>query len=360
MISLRLKIDPLPIAEPLVVRLRESARDILDCDAVLIERSTGRREYDYQGFSLSVYAPEDEPMDGDVILMFPEQRTAHRLIRANSQHNTLLVTEQCDQLCVMCSQPPKKHHVDLFDHFSAAIRLAPPGAFIGLSGGEPLLHKERLWRFLSEAATTRPDLRFHILTNGQHFTLSDTDHLEAIGDRVLWGIPLYAASADLHDHIVGKRGAFEQLQRNLTVLAKSGSAIELRTVVMRQNWESLGGLARYVLTRLPFINSWSLMQLENIGYGRQNWDISFQDTSTDFGQLTAAINSATAAGIRTSLFNFPLCTVPAPYRRFAPSTISDWKRKYLPDCAKCTKRPDCGGFFEWYSQEKGFAEMGPL
>ncbi len=80
-------------------------------------------------------------MDGDVILMFPEQRTAHRLIRANSQHNTLLVTEQCDQLCVMCSQPPKKHHVDLFDQFSAAIRLAPPHAFIGLSGGEPCFTK---------------------------------------------------------------------------------------------------------------------------------------------------------------------------------------------------------------------------
>ena len=62
---------------------------------------------------------------GDVLLVDPKREVAQRLIRAASEHNTLLVTERCDQLCIMCSQPPKKHHVDLFPLFLQVALLAP-------------------------------------------------------------------------------------------------------------------------------------------------------------------------------------------------------------------------------------------
>src|SRR5690606_40913863 len=60
---------------------------------------------------------------------------------ADSRHNTLLVTERCDQLSVMCSQPPKKQHTDLFPLLKQACLLAPKGATIGFSGGEPTLYQ---------------------------------------------------------------------------------------------------------------------------------------------------------------------------------------------------------------------------
>ena len=49
-------------------------------------------------------------LDGDVVLVHPSADRPgriERLLRAGSPHNTLLVTERCDQLCVMCSQPPR-------------------------------------------------------------------------------------------------------------------------------------------------------------------------------------------------------------------------------------------------------------
>ena len=203
--------------------------------------------------------------------------------------NTLLITEQCDQLCVMCSQPPKKHHVDFFDQFAIAAKLAPSGAYIGISGGEPLLHKERLFEFLVSTAAARPDLRFHILTNAQHFEADDLKRLDEIGlERVLWGIPLYACDEELHDGIVGKPGAFHRLERNLAFLTRAGASVELRTVVMQQNWNALPALAGYIATRLPIVSVWALMQLERIGYGRMNWRKTFKDTSTDFSALTSA------------------------------------------------------------------------
>jgi hypothetical protein len=51
---------------------------------------------------------------GDIVVVDPQKKIVERLIRAQSLHNTFLITERCDQLCVMCSQPPKKFHIDRF------------------------------------------------------------------------------------------------------------------------------------------------------------------------------------------------------------------------------------------------------
>ncbi|WP_245461255.1 hypothetical protein [Rhizobium sp. WSM1325] len=49
------------------------------------------------------------------------------------------------------------------------------------------------------------------------------------------GIPLYAAEEELHDTIVKKQGAFDRPIQSFAMLFEAGAAIELRTVVMRQN-----------------------------------------------------------------------------------------------------------------------------
>jgi len=299
MIELRLKVDPLPIVVPMVIRLNDGPSDANgQHDAFLVEVTGERREYDFNGFSLGVYAGIDEDMDGDVLLLLPGQGSAHRLIRAQSEHNTFLVTEQCDQLCVMCSQPPKKYHHDMFEHFALAALLAPIGATIGISGGEPLLHKYQLFEMLSHVMTGRPDIRFHVLTNAQHLNVGDIETLSDLGwDRVLWGVPIYSATADVHDRIVGKEGAFRSLERGLATLLRAGASVELRTVVLQQNWDDLPALADFVSTRLSAVSFWAVMQLERIGYGRMNWMTSFKDTSTDFDALARALDIAGARGM---------------------------------------------------------------
>ncbi len=359
MIDLRLRIDEIPIDQPCIVRLRKEAAES-EHDATLIETDEASQTFDLAGYSLRVHCGPATDLDGDVLLLVPGRQSAHRLVRARSRHNTFLVTEQCDQLCVMCSQPPKKYHVDLFDQFTAAALLAPQGARITISGGEPLLHKQRLFQLLIASAKARPDISFHILTNGQFFDLDDIPVMDEAGrDRILWGIPLYASQAELHDFIVGKPGAFSRLMQSFEILMKAGAAVELRTVVLQQNWDAFPDLASYVSTRLPFIDVWAIMQLENIGYGRMNWAHSFKDTSLDFAHLRRAINLTIGRGIQTLLYNFPLCSVPPQYRYLAPGTISDWKNKFLKQCDGCSLRSTCGGFFEWYNIDQGFGGLSP-
>lgn len=298
-------------------------------------------------------------VDGDVVLVHPLEGRVDRLFRAGSTHNTLLVTERCDQLCVMCSQPPKKTHIDRFDHFEAACLLAAPGTLIGVSGGEPTLYKDRLLTMIERVLGARDDLAFHVLTNAQHFEEEDIARLrDPLFTRVVWGVPLYAPEPPLHDRLVGKEGAFERLEHSLERLLLAGARIELRTVVMTENAIQLGTLARRIASRLRFIEVWSLMQLENIGYARRRWPDLYFDHAADFKPVATALDIAALHGVAARLFNFPLCSVPEPYRAQAPASISDWKRKYSLACEMCSARDACCGFFEWHPQEQ--MEVRPL
>ena len=313
------------------------------------------------GTAFTLAGADPSQIDGDVLLVVPSRGLAHRLIRARSSHNTLLVTERCDQLCVMCSQPPKARHVDMFPYLEAAALLAPQGTRIGLSGGEPTLYKDQLLGFLERTAAARPDLSFHILTNAQHLEAADLPRLQRLRHvPILWGIPIYASRADVHDSVVRKAGAHHRTIESLGLLCRAGAAIELRTVLLKENLVELPALARLIAARLPFVDVWAIMQLESIGFGRKNWDGLFVDNSVRFSEIAEALSYARSRGIETLLYNFPLCTVPESYRRFAPRTISDWKQRYLEGCQGCAERDRCCGFFEWYPEGRGFTELGHL
>jgi His-Xaa-Ser system radical SAM maturase HxsC len=296
----------------------------------------------------------------DVILVDPDAGRIERLLRRGSEHNTLLVTERCDQLCVMCSQPPKKSHDDRFALLEQACLLAEHGSLIGISGGEPTLFKPQLLTMLDAVLSSRPDLNFHILSNGQHFSADDIGCLsEEHFRRVAWGIPLYASSSSLHDRIVAKAGAFERLLESFDYLLQSAARIELRTVLMRDNLGQLPDLARYVSINLPFVEQWSIMGLEHVGFAKSRWESLYVDVRHDFEPFEVALDQAHLRGIQAKVFNIPLCHLPAEFRHFAVASISDWKRRYAPRCDDCRVKSDCSGFFEWHP-EKLIADVTPL
>lgn len=292
---------------------------------------------------------DDERVEGDVVLVDPRSGHVERLIRAASRHNTFLVTEQCDQLCVMCSQPPKKTHNDRYQFFEEACVLADNGVTIGISGGEPTLHKSRLFDMIEAVLALRPDLRFHVLTNGQHFERSDVERLRRpVFRQVVWGIPMYAADPICHDEIVGKPGAFERLLGSLHHLVASAARIELRTVLLSRNAPELDALAHFLARHLPQIEQWSLMDLENAGFARAKFRELRIPLSERFSELAPGIDRALLHGLPVRLFNVPLCHIPASYRHLAVASISDWKQRFAEACGNCDARSKCSGFFEWH------------
>lgn len=346
---------------PYVTRLRTSRSGATGDDAILIEGDQDGGIFAGRHGLVTIEGVRIGDLDGDVVLIDPGRGRVERLLRVESTTNTLLVTERCDQLCVMCSQPPKKTHVDRFDLLEEACRLAPDGMLIGISGGEPTLYKEQLLTLIDRTLAARPDLAFHILTNGQHFEPGDIARLgRSTFRRVSWGIPLYASNAATHDLIVGKDGAFAKLEEGLANLAMAGARVELRTVVLSDNVDQLPALAGYVAARLRFVEAWSIMQLEHIGFAKNGWNQLFFDHVQRFAPIAEALDRALLHGVRAQLFNFPRCTVPAAYRRLAIASISDWKRKFAPACARCSERGACSGFFEWHPDEQTVGAARPL
>ncbi|WP_022678204.1 His-Xaa-Ser system radical SAM maturase HxsC [Novosphingobium sp. B-7] len=347
---------------PFVTRLR-SGKGLTDdaWDSLMIEEDGGGVTYAGAGGILAIDGATAKALDGDVVLVQPRHGRMERILRAGSPHNTLLVTERCDQLCVMCSQPPKKTHVDRFAYLEQACLLAEPGLHIGISGGEPSLFKDKLLSMVERVLRQRPDLSFHILSNGQHFAEDDVLRMrDPLYRRVSWGVPLYAASAPLHDEIVGKVGAFDALQDGFATLLMAGARVELRTVLVSSNLAAMPNLSRFVASRLRFIEVWSIMQLEHIGFAKGRWRTLFVDHREHFGMVGRAIDWATMHGVRAQLFNFPRCTVPPAYRGIAIASISDWKRKYPNVCFGCSEQANCSGFFEWHPDEEARAMVEPL
>lgn len=309
---------------------------------------------------LEVSAPPNTNLIGDVVLMEPSQGRVHRWFRAGDTQNTLLITEQCDQLCIMCSQPPRKKHDDWFKEFEIACLLADHGADVGLSGGEPTLYKNQVFRLIERVSSKRQDLSFHILSNAQHFSRKDIEYLRLLRHNTVWGVPIYAANPLVHDQIVAKVGAFEGVCDGLATLLESGSRIELRTVILKQNIEFLSETSKFVAQLLQGVECWSLMQLERQGFAKNRWDRQFHDHSLDFRPIAEAVSLTRSRGIETLLYNMPLCTVPDAFRNIAPTTISDWKRSFLPECENCADQRLCTGLFAWHGEDNPYGKWGPI
>ena len=87
--------------------------------------------------------PELAHLDaGDIVHVSGDGRRVSVLWKNSARHNALLLTEQCGNYCLMCSQPPKDRDDSwLFDRARKVISLLPEDArALSLTGGEPTLH----------------------------------------------------------------------------------------------------------------------------------------------------------------------------------------------------------------------------
>lgn len=286
--------------------------------------------------------------------------------RRTSQNNTILMTEQCNSYCLMCSQPPKK--VDDSGRIGQILRLIglidPAAKEIILSGGEPTLLGEGFFDVLEKARTCLPETALHVLTNGRRFKDERLAwQLGAIGhpDLVL-GIPLYSDIDYRHDFVVQSKGAYDETIAGFYNLARAGVRLELRVVVHQQTYERLPRLAEFIVRNLPFVEHVALMGLEIYGFTPQNMGVLWIDPIAYQQQMRKSVETLALGGMNVSIYNHQLCTIPPELWPFARKSISDWKNVYLPECASCAVKEFCGGFFQSATKRHsmGIKPLGPL
>lgn len=308
---------------------------------------------DYPGIILA--APKDERVvqPGDVIALSPNSNVVRVLYRRNANSNLLFITDRCNSLCLMCSQPPKD--IDDFWHIEENLRLIDlmdtGDEQIGISGGEPTLYADGLLALIQKAKDKLPEKSLHILSNGR--LLGQPSWLVALKEiqhpRLTWGIPLYADTAAEHDHVVQAPGAFSETMQGLYNLARAGQSIEIRVVLSLLTTPRLGELAHYIFRNLPFVQHVAMMGIENTGLAKKNYDVLWVDPLDYQQTLAEACHFLDIRGLTVSVYNLPLCVLEPSLSRFYRQSISDWKNLFIEACQSCAAKQHCAGFFKSHS-----------
>jgi His-Xaa-Ser system radical SAM maturase HxsC len=286
---------------------------------------------------------------GDIVRVDPRRRALAALYRRNSPSNAFLVTERCDNYCLMCSQPPKAaDDAWLVEELRRIIPLVSPDtAELGLTGGEPGLLREGLVEIVRMMKVHLPRTAVHILSNGRRF--SDPELAKSMGKvqhpDLMIGIPLYSDLPEEHDFVVQAKGAFDETIRGILNLKRAGVRVELRFVVHLETYVRLPQFAEFVTRNLAFADHVALMGLEPTGFARANIERLWIDPVDYREQLRVATRTLHRAGIRVSIYNHQLCVLDPSIRHLARKSISDWKNQYFDECRECAARDACGGFF---------------
>lgn len=286
--------------------------------------------------------------DSDIIRVNNEG-SVRVLFRASSDHNGILLTEQCNNYCLMCSQPPKRQDDSwIINEVKEMIPMMPRTVrSLGITGGEPTLFGDEFLNILRLCKNWLPETSLHVLSNGR--TFADEAFTKKYGainhPDLMVGIPVYSDDPARHDYVVQAQGAFDETIRGILNLKRHNQKVEIRVVIHKQTYERLPELAEFIARNLLFVDQVALMGLEMTGFTLANLDALWIDPYEYKDLLSEAVGILESYGVNVSVYNHQLCLVNEDVRPHYVKSISDWKNEFAPECSDCAKIDECGGFF---------------
>ena len=300
---------------------------------------------------------------GDVVRVSIEDMKIRTLYRKVSNQNHFLVTERCDNYCLMCSQPPKSQNDDwVIEEILKVLPLIDPNTKeLGFTGGEPTLLGKRFIEVLHSCKDILPNTGIHVLSNGRKFSDIEfaKDWANINHPDLMVGIPVYSDLSTVHDYVVQADSAYDQTIRGILNLKRLQQRVEIRVVLHKQTISSLIRLAEFISRNLLFVDHVALMGLEIMGFTRANLDSLWIDPVDYQKELLEAVQILDSNKLKVSIYNLPLCLLDRKLWSFAVQSISDWKNEYLPQCGSCDVRNKCAGFF-WSAQFKNSGSIYPI
>jgi len=285
--------------------------------------------------------------EGDVIRVNLSDGSFRVLFRKGSRHNSILLTEQCNHYCLMCSQPPK--NVDdswILDEARHLIKLIPRDTFeIGFTGGEPTLYGDQFINLLQLTKNYLPNTVIHILSNGRAF--KDIDYARKYAGvqhhDMMVGIPIYSDDSVRHDYVVQSKNAFNETIRGILNLKSLNQKVEIRVVIHKQTIGRLVQLCEFIARNLLFVDHIALMGLEITGFTRSNLSALWIDPFEYKDTLSQAVHLLESYGMNVSVYNHQRCVVNDDILKAYRKSISDWKNEYLDECERLGIKYELGG-----------------
>ena len=269
----------------------------------------------------------------------------------NSPDNPLVLTDRCNSNCIMCPLPERFRREGQSIGVNKLIELAhhiPKFAeHITITGGEPFLIREDIFKLLQYLKNTHPETRFLLLTNGRALASIEYTHLfEASRPKhIVVGIPIHGSNALRHDSIIRTEGGFNETILGIRHLIDIGIPVELRVVVSNLNADDIYNISKLIVSTFPQVLCVKIMGLEMLGNAAVNQDKVWIPYRQAFNLARDAIYYMINAGIDVGLYNFPLCAVDKQCWSICEKSISDYKVRFADACDKCKVKGGCGGVF---------------
>lgn len=276
---------------------------------------------------------------------------AYRRYDSSSIDNFFFVTDRCNSNCIMCPAPEALRKncagIDIQTLIELAKHIPSDVVHLTVTGGEPFMAGLPIFDFFQFLQQKFQNTEFLILTNGRIFAVDRYAGLmgeNQPGDCTV-GIPLYGASADVHDFITRAPGSFKQTVTGIKNLISHKVQVELRIVVSKLNIGAMENLARFIVRELRGIDHVCIMATEMTGNANKNKDMVWIPYSEAFQASMEAIMLLIRNGVDVKLYNFPLCTVKKEFWTLCEKSISSDKVRYGDCCSACSMSDACGGVF---------------
>ncbi|MDY4204141.1 His-Xaa-Ser system radical SAM maturase HxsC [Porcincola intestinalis] len=292
----------------------------------------------------------EELNDYDVLEVFPDG-TVNRYYNDSSEDNLFFITEKCNSNCIMCPSPDSsrkgggswraKQLIYIAQHIPADAK------HFTITGGEPFMIGSEIFDFFKYLRNRFEETEFLVLTNGRALAIKSYSQVleNTLPYNTLFGIPLHASNAKLHDFITRASGSFVQTVAGIRNLILLKIPVEIRIVVNRLNVSDLERLAFFIVKEFPEVDHVSIMAMEMTGSAYINRNVVWIPYKDSFNYVSKAVDIFIENAINVRLYNYPLCTVQPEYWTLCKKSISGRKIRYLEACFECKMKDACGGMF---------------
>lgn len=286
--------------------------------------------------------------NGDIIQITPDGIISLLWEKRLNPHDfTLFITHQCNANCVMCPQPPKKDEYSLLDTNKKILEYLSkePIKMIGITGGEPTLKKNDLLELTRLAYKHYQSTHINLLTNGKK--LSDFHYAKELAlsnPNITFCISFPSDNIEDFNEIM-KADIYADVLKAIQNLAILRQSIELRIVILKQNYQRLQEISQFIYRNFPFVYHIAFMGMEVTGHAFDNIDDINIEPSLYNDNLLHAVQFLHQRDMHVSVYNIPFCLVDKRLWKFVKNSISKWKQSYNPECSLCSKKSTCSGIF---------------
>ena len=168
------------------------------------------------------------------------------------------VWNKCNNNCVMCSNysiRESEEDRDISKLLSRIKEKEPYPKEITFTGGEPFLNPE-IFNLIKKFRSLYPNAEINILTNGRIFFYPKycSEIKKHFDDNMKLAISLLGPTPQIHDGVTLSSGSFHQTVEGIKRLTELNVKIELRIIVLKQNYRYLKEMAEYISKNLKKID----------------------------------------------------------------------------------------------------------